>query len=527
MQSEALVEETTAGGPSASGDVVRPGKSDSHVKELDNPKLLRTVAKKYGVESTKLLVAAYNATTVKDERGVLLHWLRRYDEWKDDCLKPKHVLRYAELAKVAHVSEQDATVLRNLVYNFGSLIRPNEFLDEDVAKAMLSALTWVESSVYDDTSRLADLGLDLLLSLSSRPRLTRQNFLKYEANFLCIHQVFFLLQTIGRGHLLEEEKKRLRRIVAQKKEEMELSILYYPVSFHFESIQQAVERLEIQDTPSSLRKAKRYAASGLYGTMHVFHLLRQLTGGDVDPTSIEYAYRRGRAALANAGVSEREWYDILQILTAARIRALKEERKCELVVLAYDAAMEGQRKTTREKEQKALRYGILQEMRLLASDKDFCQDGRKKAMAKLVELTTSAVISESWIHDADILVAILDALHVIHSIGEQNENIGDALRSIQRSCDERTKGTLKVWLDGNTIEEKLQHQEHADNEYEDPFDKIGASVGYLHPSTIRSNIEELKRTYLHDNFATVSAIAIVSPRHESCVRVEGAFLVCI
>ena len=72
MQSQALVAEPTAGGPSASGDSGRPCHSDLDVEELDNPKLLRAVAIKYGIESTESLVAAYNAPTDKDERGVLL-----------------------------------------------------------------------------------------------------------------------------------------------------------------------------------------------------------------------------------------------------------------------------------------------------------------------------------------------------------------------------------------------------------------------------------------------------------------------
>ena len=517
---QSLDEKLPAEVPSASGSgVIRA--PDFKIRGRNRPKFLRAVAKKYNILNTKSLVAAYNATTDVNERSVLFEWLRKYGERSADCIKPKTVLEYAELAKVAKVSEQDGNVLRELVKALGSQIRPSEFLEENVAKALYIALTWVDSGVYDDTSRLTDLGLDLLNSLSSRPRLKKENFLKYEAHFLCIHQVFFLLQSIGRGNLLEQEKNTLRQVVALKREAMRLSRMYYPVSFHFDLIQQGVERLEIKDDPSDLTKAKRYAASGLYGLMHAFHILRKLAGGDIDPESMEVAYRKARAAIANAGVLEREWYDILQILTAARLRALKEEKKCELLALACNAAIEGQLKTRREKEQKALRFGIVQELRLLASDKDSTCDVRREATVKLVELATNQAISENWIRDADILITILDALHIIRAIDEQNQEISEALPKIQQSCDERTRATFRSWLDGHTME----GQEDTDDEHEDLLAKTGAAIGYRHPCTVRSSIEDLKRTYLRDIFATVSASSVLFGSNINRIHVEGAFLV--
>ena len=524
MQTQAFNEELSAGGPSASGSGGNRRLSDSNIQGKDASRLLRAVAKKHNVVSTESLVVAYNATTVPNERAVLRNWLLKYGETREDCLRPKAVLEYAELAKVVHVSEQDAEILRNVVYDIGSLIRSDEFLDENVANALLSALTWADATVYDDLAQLFVLAKRLLFSLSSELRLTKHSFAKLEASFLAISQVLFLLQSVGRGYVLEEEKKALRQAVAQKRDAMKLSVQYYPVFFHFELLQQAVERLEVEDAPSRLTKAARYTASGLYGGMHAFHFLRKLVGGDIDPASIEAAYRKGRAAIVSARVLEREWYDILQILTAARISALKEEKKSEVLALAYDTAMEGQRKTTREANQKALRYGIVQEMRLLASDKGSSQDGRKKATTKLVELATNQAISENWTHDADILTAILDALHVIYTTGEENQEMAEAIHTIQQLYDKRAKENFTAWQDGNTIEEKIQIQcqEDTNKEQTDVFINTGAAVGYLHPSAIRSNIEDLKRTYLHDDFATVSACDIVSIKHKYAY-VEGTF----
>ena len=115
---------------------VEPCQNGSDVEDPDNPKLLRAVAKKQDIVSMKSLFAACNATQEENERVVVLGWLCEYGEESDDCFIPKHVLEYAELVKVACVSEKGAEVLRNLVYGLGSLIRRGGFIDENVADAL-------------------------------------------------------------------------------------------------------------------------------------------------------------------------------------------------------------------------------------------------------------------------------------------------------------------------------------------------------------------------------------------------------
>ena len=509
MQPQTSVQGPTAGGPSASGGDGRPHQSDSDVEELDNPKLLRAVARKCGIESTKSLVTAYNATTDKDERGVLLRWLRQYNRRNQDCSRPEAVLEYAELAKIVPRVVQEERLLRNFVYALRGRIHEGEFLDERIAKALFTSLTWVEASVYDDPAQLVVLATDLVSSLSCRPRLTKKNFSQYEATFLAIHQTFFLLHTIGRGSLIEGEKKDLRRAVAKKKEEMKYSITHYPVHFSFELIRQAVERLEIEDAPSRLTKAKRYTATGLYGGMHLFHFLRKLVGGDIDPMAIEDAYRKSQEAIASAGVSERQWYDLLEILTAARLCALKTEAKIELFIKSYEVVMEGQSKTRQKEEQKALRYGIIQEVKILAIQGS-SGDVRKEATTKLIDLATNYAVLERWMDDADLLVAFLNAVHEIHLIGEYKPRTEEVLREMVRFCRDHANEILVEWLGERNLEDKLQmkRQRETKKEREELFVSIGRDVGYLPTATIRANVEDLKNTYLHDNFAKVSVSSI-------------------
>ena len=526
QHSHASVDRPTAGGPSASGEGSRPCQSESDVEELDNPKLLRAVARKYGIESTKSLVTAYNATTDKDERGVLLRWLRQYNRRNQDCSRPEAVLEYAELAKIVPRVDQEERLLRNFVYALRGRIHEGEFLDERIAKALFSSLTWVESSVYDDPAQLVVLATDLVSSLSCRPRLTKKNFSQYEATFLAIHQTFFLLHTIGRGSLIEGEKKDLRRAVAKKKEEMKYSITHYPVHFSFALIQQAVERLEIENAPSHLKKTKEYAATGLYGGMHVFHFLRKLVCGDIDPAAIEDAYRKSQEAIASAGVSERQWYDLLEILTAARLCALKSDSKIELFIKSYEVAIEGQIKTRQKEEQKALRYGIIQEIKILASQGS-SDDVRNEATTKLIDLATKRAVQEKWMDDLDVLIAFFNAVHEIHVMGEYKPRTEEALREMVRFCQDHAEETVGSWLGGRNLEDKLQmkRQEETNKEREKVFISVGRDVGYLPSSTIHGNVEDLKKTYLHDNFAKVSVFSISQCSKEDRGRLVGAFFV--
>ena len=488
------------------GDARCPQDSDVG---LDDPKLLRVVSRKYGIDSTKSLVAAYNASTDRRERGVLFRWLRQYNRRNEECLSPDAVREYAQLAKIVPCTVRDGDLLRKLVYDLRCRLRQGESIDnENISEALWIALTWVESSVYNDTAPLVVVAKDLITSLSSRSRLTRRNFAKQEATFLALHQAFFLLHVIGRTSLCEEEKKALRRALAKKKEEMKPSIAhYYPVRFHFSLIQQAIERLETEDAPSMLEQTRRYTMSGLYGGLTALHFLRRLASGDIDPVAVEGAYRRSQDAMANAGVSAKEWYDLLQILAAARYQATKDEKKLELFVVAFNVVMDGQRRT-RQQDLKALRYGIIQEIKLLTRQGS-SESVRKEATTKLMDVAINHAVSDRWLDDADLLTSLLDAVYEIHATGENQQEAATVLHRLQQSCEGGGGGgeTLATWLDGDTMEDKLRMQgrQETNEDRADVFGEIAREVGYLPLVAIRSNVEDLKETYRHDNFAKVNS----------------------
>ena len=528
MQAQVLDEESSVGEPSIFEDRSHPCPPNSDVQELHDPEFLRVVSKERSIDSTKSLVAAYNATTDKSERGVLLPWLRQYNTRSEECLRPQTVFEYAELAKIVPRTGQDKRLLRDFIGALHCHLRKckGEFLHENLAKALFSSLTWIESSVCDKPGQLRILAADLVSSLSSRVELTGQNFFQYEATFLAIHQVFLLLHEIRRYKLLEDEKEKFRQAIEQKKKEMKSSMQHYPVRFNFELIQQAVERLETEDAPSRITQAGSQALSVLHSGVHILHLLRDLAVWRIDPAAVKEAYMKCRDTIAKGRVSEKQWYDLLQTLTATRLHALRTSANIELFNNVYEMVMEAQKKIKHGEEKKALTYGIIQEIKMLANQGS-CADLRKEATTKLIEVATNTAVLESWNDDSDLLVALLVAVHESHMIGEYKPRTAEALREMVRFCPDHARKTLATWLDGATMEAKLQMQLQIQTnpQCREIFVSIGRDVGYLPLATIRENVEDLKKKYLHDNFAKVNASLTLIRSNEDRVRFKGASFV--
>ena len=514
MQPRAPDEGPSSGGPSASRIRGRPDVERSVVKKRYDPKLLRGVAHKCNIDSTKSLVAAYNAATAEDERAVLLGWLCKYHERSADCLTPENVIEYAELANIAPLSTSEKDMLRDLIGGLTSCICEGSFLHPSFAAALYSALVHVDPSAYDDAEQLVVVARRLLGSLTQKPKLTKDTFAEHEATFFALHQTFFLLREANQKQIHEKEKQELRRIIAEKERTLKLSCRHYPVNFHFKALRQAVERLKDEDAASRTAQATQYAMCSLCGFMHALHFLRNLARGDIDPIALEDAFKRNQAAIDNMGVVKRPWFDTLRSLMATRLEATRDEEKLPLFMSECDAAMASQQRMTEGEDLKALRFGIIQEMRMSARH-SACEAVRKEVMTKLLMLATSRAICEEWFDDEDVFTAFLDALHEIHIRSDQNQETAEAFKQMQQSCEGHAKSTLRAWLCGDAMEDRLEmrHQQDSSAERHAVFVKIARDVGYVPLKTIRSNIKDLKERYQHDSFAKVS-------RHFSSVSIK-------
>ena len=475
-------------------------------KERCDPKLLRVIAKKHNIDSTKSLVAAYNATTNEDERAVLLGWLRKYHERKEDCLTPKAVLEYVELANVGPRSISEKDVVKDLIRDLSSCIREGSFLPPNIAIALYSALVHIDFSAYDDAEQLVVVARRLLGSLTREPKLTKDTFAEHEFTFLALQQTFFLLRRANQDKIDEEEKQEFRKTIAEKERIMKLSCKHYPVNFHFKALRQAAERLKDEDVASQVAQTKQYVMCGLCGFIHVLHFLRNLARCDIDPAAILDACERNQAATDIMGVPKRPWFDWFRRLMARRLELSKDEMKLEVFVSEFDAAMESEQIMAKGEDLKALRFGIIQELRLSATQ-TASATARKEVTTKLLALSTTPAILEKWFEDPDIFTAFLDALHEIRTLSDDNQEMTEAFQRMQQTCEGHVRSTLMAWLGDVAVENQLQmrHQQEACVERNKVFVKIARDVGYVPLDTIRSNIKDLKERYKHDDFATVSS----------------------
>ena len=475
---------------------------DAETEERYNRIILRAVVRRCNINSTKSLVAAYNATTDEDERAALLGWLRKYHERSEDCLTPKTVLEYAELVNIVPCSTSEKDILKNLIRDLCSCIRAGNFLNPNFAAALRRALVRINPSAYGGAEQLMVVAWKLLRSLSATPILNRENFSEHKWIFLALQQTFFLLNTVNQNEIAEEEKQALSRIIAEKERTMKLSCKLYSVDMHFQVLRQAVERLKGDTTPRRVPQTERYDMCGL---VHVFHSLRNRARGDIDPTALEDSSERNQVSVIEMSkMSKRPWFDSLWDLIAARLKLTKDEINLAAFESAYSSTIENQRKIKNGKELKALRFGIIDELGVLAIEGS-SDSTRREATIMLSDLATQQAVSEGWIDDDDILIALLNVIYDVHVTGQCNETTKEALEALHQACEGSSSDALVEWLDGNSIEDKLRagSLQGIVPEHEKLLTQIGRDVGHIPLAVMNAHKEELRQRYLHSDFATV------------------------
>ncbi len=474
------------------------------VEERHNPKLLRAVARKHEIQSTKSLVVAYNKATDVEERAVLFEWLKKYDERSEEWLRQKAVLEYAELAKIIPRSTQDKDLLKNLVVALCSCLRQGEFLDENSGLALCRALVHVDPSVYGGVEQLVLMANKLLNSLSTEPTLSIRNFREYEATFVSLHLIFFLLNKTRPYGIYEIQKQKFRRTIAEKEKAMELSCKYYPVSFHFKVLLQAVERLELRDAPSYLAQAMRHVSCGLWAFLHLLHFARNPAEGDTNPVAVEDVHMRRQIVIANSGVSKKPWFDPLQNLMASMLDAAKNEERARLFYSNYNTTFEHQRKMKNKEDLKALRFGIICQLSMLATE-GASENTCKEAAEKLADLAARETSPEGWTKDVDMFIAFLDGIHKLHSTGQRSEKTEKGFQVLHQFGKGFAKEVLAEWLDGESMENKfrIRSQRWLKVEHNDLCIIVGREVGYIPLAVMKLKEEELKKRYLCNDFATV------------------------
>ena len=492
---------TADGHENGSGPEAPPARQGDNASD---EKKLRALMRQKSVDSTTSLVQAYNGSLTGEVNRLLQQCLRIYSEKKEQCAHSDVVMEYAELCKIRPRTEDDKKLLREVISVLNGRIPDGDFAGENVAEALYRALLWTPPAVLQENlTELTALADKLTASLHPTPRLTEANLLKHEATFMALHQVFVLMQSIARGRVSMDEKKRFQSRLRQKCASMRDSCTYYPVQYHFKLIEQSIQRLKLNEEISFAQNVYQCLYIFTCGFLYTFNIASRLMHFDVDPERLMELPGKLKELVADVDAAERQWYDLVLALCVAGRKTVEDSQKLEIFEDSYKAVEESVWKMRRNADGKALLFGLMQELRrltLAAGSSEVRTSGSSKLFA-LVD----AVSQGSWVRDKQIVEALLCCLHAVHSRGN---DAAATMRSSQQLIDavksETVKKAVKQWMGDKQLDEKLREPVHASSEPTGVlFTAIGRVFNHIPLQEARANVELLTSRYRSDEFATV------------------------
>ena len=485
--------------------------------DISDEKKLRALMRQKGVDSTTSLVQIYNGSPAGETEQLLQQCLRLYGETKEKHVDAGNVMEYVELCKMKHRTEDDKKLLRDVVFFLSDWIPGDKFADESVAEALYRSLIWTPPEVFQqDLTELTEVADKLMDSLRPKPRLTEANFLKHEATFMALHQVFVLMQSIACEKVVSEEKTTFQRSLRTKRSSMGISCKHYPVLYYFRLIEQGIQRLKLDEESTIAEQFFQFLQMFTCGFLRIAHAMIQITKLDIDPDKLGDLPGKLKELVDNIDVAERQWYDLLQVLSVAGRKTVEDHQNLPIFEESYRTVEESVWKIRLNADGKALLFGLMQELRRLALAPDSAEV-RISGSSKLFALA-DAVTKSVWVRDKQIVEALLCCLHTVHSRGN-DEAAAAAARSSQQLIDagqsEAVKKAVKQWMGNKQLDEKLREPVHASSEPTGVlFTRIGREFNHIPLQEARENVELLKSRYRSIAFATVRLFTFIV----SCVH---------
>ena len=501
MSSNEIQAEPSDRHPNGSGSGVPPPTRGENIVE---EKKLRALMRQENVESTTVLVQTYNVSLTGETERLLRKCLRLYSTKKEQHIKPATFMEYVELCKIKPRMDNDNELLGEVVSVLIGRIPDGEFAVEGTAEALYRSLLWTPPVVFQkDITKLVALATKLTASLHPMPRLTEVNFLQYEATFMALHQVFILLQSIAGEKLVIEEKKKFQSSLKTKRSSMSVSRKYYPVQYYFKLLEQSIQRLTLEEEPSSIQRIMPYLCLVTCGLVQGFSIAGGIMRLDIDPDKLIELPGKIKSWIDNLEVPEQRWYDLLQALSFAGRKAIDDHQKLQIFEDAYKVVDEALWRMRQNDDGKALLFGLMQELRYLALSQG-SDEVRRSGSSKLVALA-EAVSNSSWVKDKDVVEALLSCFHIIHSRGG---DAAEALRSSKQLIEsaklEVVKKAVRNWLNNKSLEDKLSDPVYVCSEPSgDLFCAIGREFNHIPLHEALQNVRQLKDKYQSDDFATV------------------------
>ena len=290
--------------------------------------------------------------------------------------------------------------------SLGERNRQKEFRGKGSSNALVRFLQLVDHDVFeDDPSALLNVAEALLTHLEQSANVfTKRTYGTHSVQLLALHHIFLLVDVVAPCELQPKQAGG----PYQRFMELVQGILgrqtYFPLRYQAKLIEQSLVRL-VKDQPAVLSDSFRRLMQGMYGCAHVLHGVRKIADADVDVLAFEKGLKALRKA-CKSGPGRKSWYDRLAELGHVGQLADQAADQVELFGACLAKMTDDQQSLCKGKDLKLLRFGQLQQLRLLALTADN-QSMRAFAAEELMDIGTRGVFYRDWGSDRDILESLV------------------------------------------------------------------------------------------------------------------------
>ena len=409
-----------AGEPSGDGEQAGAsgsGPSQPLAAPQDREASLRTLqarlAQGQDITSSQVVQALHAAQTLEEQQA-LQQVIRKCIEWFSE--KEIEILTAADLQAYSALAHIEATPANRglLTSYFRSLCNKIEDKvgDNTLIEALEYTLQNIDSDVFDgNPAPLIKLGNTLFAKLDTDSnQFTKDTYPTYRSTLYALHQALVLIQQTSSSRL--DPTDQLYTRFKTKIADLKRNAQYYPIRYHALLLEQSLQRLARPQ----------------------FNLEDFLKG-----------YQNLKEAFTRQGIQAEAWYDWHQAMHYASLLSLEDASKYGDFEQGLQEALKDSKIKQAPKEgRQALRFGIAQQLRLLALEGP-TEQVREASTKQLSELAQPEV----WGGKPAVMEAMLDGLAAIavHSQGAEKEQAQEALESLKSFSDGPAVHLRNNWTD--------------------------------------------------------------------------------
>ncbi|MCG8387071.1 MAG: hypothetical protein MJA30_16105, partial [Cytophagales bacterium] len=397
------------------------------------------------ITSTESLVKAFNAAQTPQEQRALQQGIQKYIEWFNGQsvgdLTPAATQEYTCLAHIQATPENRWLLERYFNNLCNKIDKEYQHSEKPLIEALEYTLQNMDSAVFDgNPAPLTHLGDKLLAKLDpGSNEFTKATYPTHRSTLYALHQTLILIQRIAPDKWDPTREEGLYSRFKARIQAISASTKYYPIRYHARLLKQSLQRLE--EDQSRLQDRLKRVGHGLEGMIYLYQGVRALADLEVDLEAFKSCYESLQAALDKPHIDKRPWYDSHQLMNYASLLSLKDPTQYgefEDRLQTFQSKEAGMR----EKDRTALRFGIVQQLRVLALG-GLTQQVRKQSIQWLKELAQP----EEWGGDPAVMEGLLDGLAsiAVHSQGAEKEQAKEALDSLTHKPELRRRDKYVPW----------------------------------------------------------------------------------